>query len=529
MIANRLPGTATQGRPWGRRVLLAVAAAVAVATVASGVAYAHAGLVDVSPADGSVLAAAPDEVTIRMTEPVTLHADGVVLRNDRGEIIDTPGARVDGAAVHQPLDQLTDGWYVTTWALISQDGHVVRGATSFGVGEADQSARERAAALTTLESPWLTRLSRPAADFTALGALGALIALAITAPAATLRRFTAAFAAAATLSTASWAVTDAAELGGFSDWIGQSHAIGALARTGALLTIAIAAPRLQRLSWKIVAGVAAVVTIASYAAGGHVRSLGAWWLDGTLLAVHIAAGAAWLGATPALWWYITRSNPDDAEAAIRRFSTVATISLPAVIIAGAALGYRAAGGIVIDAYTRVLAVKVVVVAVAGILGYLTRRRLRQGAPSRRQLLGTVGVDSMLLAVAAVASAVLATTTPSAHSFHSGHGTHREQPGMAAECAADINGVTLNVELEPGLPGANTAIITGDLTALTLTLRVTHPALGDTRRELTAARTRGGFWVTDVALPLPGIWDVEIVDTSDRFRPTGGACQIDLGR
>src|SRR5262245_49002551 len=89
--------------------------------VLPAVAGAHATVVRVTPADRSVVAKAPSEVTIRWSEPVDLGPDSVRLLDATGKTIDTPKAvhRDRQTAVLKLPSGLKDGTYVVSWRVTS--------------------------------------------------------------------------------------------------------------------------------------------------------------------------------------------------------------------------------------------------------------------------------------------------------------------------------------------------------------------------------------------------------------------------
>ena len=114
------------------RLIAGLATLLAVVGFASGVS-AHAALVASVPADGSVLAQAPDTVQLRFNEVVT----PAVVR-----LIDAAGRARDDARVRS-LDQtivitlpknLPRGTQLVSYRVISADGHPVGGSLVFSIG-----------------------------------------------------------------------------------------------------------------------------------------------------------------------------------------------------------------------------------------------------------------------------------------------------------------------------------------------------------------------------------------------------------
>jgi copper transport protein len=94
---------------------------------------AHADLAETVPADRAVVAAAPDDVELRFSEPVRLTAlsvqkDGAA-RQSLGPL---PAETTERFAVSLP--SLDEGHYVVSWRALSEDTHVMSGEFMFVVG-----------------------------------------------------------------------------------------------------------------------------------------------------------------------------------------------------------------------------------------------------------------------------------------------------------------------------------------------------------------------------------------------------------
>lgn len=119
-------------------VLLALVGAVVATLAGSPPAGAHAVVVSSSPSADERLSAAPSEVSIVFSEPVTSDLGGIT-------VLDRDGDRVDNDDSTQPTTtsvrttlqpDLGDGTYVANYKVVSADGHPISGAVVFGVGNA---------------------------------------------------------------------------------------------------------------------------------------------------------------------------------------------------------------------------------------------------------------------------------------------------------------------------------------------------------------------------------------------------------
>jgi copper transport protein len=120
--------------------LLAVAAALFGALLGGAVpAAAHAALTGSTPAQGSVVDRAPEQVSLTFSEGVAMGDDSIRVldpkgrRVDRGKLRDLcSGDTVKYAAGLPP--GLADGTYTVAWQAVSADSHPVSGAFTFSVG-----------------------------------------------------------------------------------------------------------------------------------------------------------------------------------------------------------------------------------------------------------------------------------------------------------------------------------------------------------------------------------------------------------
>ena len=102
-------------------------------------AEAHANLVESNPAVNSVLPESPDRVTIRFTEPLEPALSEIRVLDDQGRRVDSDDSAVDPDDSHLmsvSVGTLENGTYTVAWKNVSTvDGHRVRGAFAFSVGE----------------------------------------------------------------------------------------------------------------------------------------------------------------------------------------------------------------------------------------------------------------------------------------------------------------------------------------------------------------------------------------------------------
>ena len=123
--------------------------------------------------------------------------------------------------------------------------------------------------------------------------------------------------------------------------------------------------------------------LASFWFDGHTVSKGPWALHSLLNLVHLGAAAVWGGGvftmTTVVWLRRRRSEHAGLAAMVIRFSTLATVSLVAVIVAGATMAVLildTPGDLFATTWGRILVAKTLAVAVAAGMGAYNHYRLR---------------------------------------------------------------------------------------------------------------------------------------------------------
>jgi copper transport protein len=318
--------------------------------VLPAVAGAHATVVRVTPADRSVVAKAPSEVTIRWSEPVELGPDSVRLLDATGHTIDTPKAthRDRQTAVLKLPSGLKEGTYVVSWRVTSADSHPVAGAFSFSIGEPS--------ALVTAGAPGASSAIVKAVDGIAralsfLGfalAVGGACVLVLFAGSASPRgrQFLAAAVGALMLGsvallllqgpyTTGGGVFDAFKPSLLRFSLSTDFGLALLARIMLTLvfTWSVARPRVSR------AGLAAcaVGLALTWTLTDHSRTGVQAWLGVPAATVHLLAMALWFGGLAAL------IAIPAAREALPRFSRLALGCFAVLGVTGVYLAWRQAG------------------------------------------------------------------------------------------------------------------------------------------------------------------------------------------
>ncbi|MFJ5799283.1 copper resistance CopC/CopD family protein [Streptomyces decoyicus] len=126
-------------------VAVALAGALIGALGGAAPASAHAALTGSTPAQGSVVDRAPEQVTLTFSE-------GVAMGDNSIRVLDPQGKRVDRGKLRNLCSDsivkygaglppgLRDGTYTVTWQAVSADSHPVAGAFTFSVGAPSKTA-----------------------------------------------------------------------------------------------------------------------------------------------------------------------------------------------------------------------------------------------------------------------------------------------------------------------------------------------------------------------------------------------------
>ncbi|MEV7772986.1 FixH family protein [Kitasatospora sp. NPDC086791] len=119
-------------------VLGVLGALLALMLAGAGPASAHATLDSTDPRQNSVVATAPQAVTLTFSESVSLSSDSVRVLDPAGKAVDTGDpAHADGKGNTARVGLkggLANGTYTVAWRAVSDDSHPVGGAFTFSIG-----------------------------------------------------------------------------------------------------------------------------------------------------------------------------------------------------------------------------------------------------------------------------------------------------------------------------------------------------------------------------------------------------------
>lgn len=544
-------------------IVVSVAAGLLLMLHASGPAAAHAVLVGTDPEDGTVLDAPPDQLSLTFNEPVQVVAGATSVLAADGSPVEVDVVAVNETVVVTPAAPLDDGTYVVSWRVISLDTHPVAGAFSFSVGapsstSADVSVAEPTTALITVRAA--AQAAVYVGTFVVAGlVVFELVVLHVSSGAAPvlrrrlqrLRQVALAVAVVAAVLavplTAAWqagAGLDA--LMGATTWttgIASDTALASfLGIAGLVLATALAprAGRETRSAWP--AGLAsggAALALGALLIVGHTRTFGPPWLVLAADALHVGAGAIWLGGVLGLALTLARSahvDPRRVAVTIARFSALGAWLVLTLALTGLVLGWRIIGtleGLLTTAYGQILLVKIgVALLVVGIAAW-NRYRLvpamsavagrgsrapgtTSSMAARRRLGRTTAAEAALLGVILATTGVLVSTSPEASAAKAVTPATAAVGPESVEVVADLGEGTVLARVTPGRVGVNALelqILAADgaavqpLSTPELSVTLEQAGVGPLSRPLT--ETGPGEYEATLDLPLPGSWTVTV--------------------
>ncbi|WP_339033852.1 CopD family protein [Bradyrhizobium symbiodeficiens] len=498
------------------RLLAALATLLFVAGFASG-ASAHAALVSVEPASGSMLATAPKVVELRFNEPVTPGA----IRLIDGKGIARDDARVSASdetiSVAIPAD-LPQGTAVVSYRVISQDGHPVTGSVIFSVGMPTATKPPAAADAGLNALIWLTRVGLYIGLFVGVGGVffARWVAWSMTGM------------AVPRMALALGLVSAAASVGALGlDLLGLPPSalatsgpwkVAFATSAGPALLVAFAAMLLAYLAlcsaWfaRALAMIAFIGVGLSLAMTGHAATAPPEALTRPAIFLHGLGVAFWVGALAPLGVLV--SKPTMATLPIvNRFSRIAALAVGVLALTGLALAIvqlEKPEALVGTRYGLILATKLVLVT--GLLALAALNRFRLTPALARNETGTLALRRSILLEGAIALAILAVVA--GWRFTPPPRTIVPETPLAIHIHSDK--AMFQVLVSPGKAGANDVVLqlmTGEATPLAAkeaTLTLSLPERGIEPMERKASLGPDGYWhVRKVELPFAGRWHMRI--------------------
>lgn len=519
-------------------------------------ASAHASLLDSDPADGQHLDESPERVLLTFNEAVELPAAAIRVydsrgaRVDRGEVRLRPGAR----QVELALPVLPDGGYVTTWHVISADGHPARGAIVFQVGHGPaqvdpglvDSLLQEERSVPLAFSSWALRWVAYLAGLSAAGALVFILlvgtprrgvvtsSIRLLAMVGVLASVLQILVFAAESSGLGWSTLTSASA--MRSALGSSVALAALVRGVALMVISSAT--LFSMDRMALLGVAGVVVAELLT--GHTRTT---IPAGPMLAstaVHVLAAAVWLGGLLALYMSIRSSSPDEdpivSARMVARFSALGLWSVVVVSVAGLAMARIQVGSpaaLTTTPYGLSLLAKSGVAVLVVAAAWYNRRRLvpriievsgsgdggEHAEPGRalawKRLIGTVRIELIGLVVVVGVTALLVSLQPAVLvAVPTGPYTTTVPFGdLVLEVVVDPARAGENeIHIYLTTPGGLSPVLTG---AFTMELRMPAEEIGPFVRPLDPAGP-GHFLHSGSEMTIPGEWTLTLRHRVSQF-------------
>jgi copper transport protein len=504
------------------RLIAGLAIFLLVVCLASGAA-AHASLVSAEPADGSVLATAPQTVQLRFNEPITPAV--ISLIDSSGKTRGDVGVQAVDRTVTMTLpENLPRGTQVVSYRIVSADGHPVGGALVFSIGEmtAAPVTAPPKSSLLVAALIWLARAGVYLGLFVGVG--GAFFAAWIGQGPDGGKAIITALRIGIVSAVVSLGlqgidllnlpltgiVTLAPWSGAFTTSLGPSllTAIAAMV----IAYVALRSPSIA-ISWVLTSAAMLGVGL-SLASSGHAATAPPLWLTRPSLFLHGVGVTYWVGALAPLVAMAWRQS-DSLPRVLMNFSALAVPVVGVLVLTGMVLAVvqlESFGALIKTAYGIILLVKLTLVLLLLALAALNRFYLTAivvaDYRNTRLLLRSV-VFECVLAVGILAVVAGWRFTPPPRTL-----VAEVDAPLAVHIHTDA--AMFQVLVSPGKVGSDNFVLqlmNGDaslLQAKEATLILSLPARGIEPLERTATLGADGYWhVQGVPLPYPGRWHMRI--------------------
>ena len=504
----------------------AIASTVLALTFIPGIASAHAILESSSPEPSALLASSPKEIRLDFDEQVEDSLGDIRIYDSEQREVSvkkTVRSSSDLSIVTAGVPTLKNGVYVVVWRVVSADGHPISGAFPFEIGTkstgTSASLLEEVLNRTETTSP----LGNPMSTLRLLGFLGLILLIGCVsllwrspllgnARVGRTLQFSSVFIAISSLGlllmqgpyTAgkSWgSLFDSVLIGDVMQTrLGLALFVRAIcAFAWGVLALTASASVSRR--WRISVVATAVLTIATYAASGH-QSAGT--LPGVFVPldmIHLAAISTWVGALLALA-IISKNNNVENEA--KRFSQMATWSMPVVVVTGVVQGLHLLGGISTITETtfgKLLLVKTLLVVGVVVFGSKARGKLQlDGFSSIAKIIRWE--STLVVLILAVTSLMVAQSPNAKPAIPISYSATKVQNGIVAELSvvpAVVGTAEVHVILTP--PG-------GSLTpAKSVTVQFDLPSRNIPAIPVSMTEIGPNHWIGIVQFPFSGAWNM----------------------
>jgi copper transport protein len=576
-------------RTINRLAALAVATLLALLVVGAGApAWGHARVTGSDPADGTRLEEPPRTMTFTFNEDVNATLGGI-------RIFDRDGNRVDRGAGTQPVpSQLTTavapdldpGTYLSTYRVVSADGHVITGAVTFAVGT-DVNAAEVAG---IDEVPSYLRTATIAGNVIlyggALMAIGLAVLLLVVVGERTqqqqLVRWLRAGVVVAVVGAAIRVVTIAIEATGRGPTvIFDDGVLAAVLRQGGTgwwlvgmfigLAALVAGTSLRAgVARQMLIAYGALVAAGSFALTGHTSTGEPLVLLLAMTTLHMLVAAVWLGGLVGVAVLVATSHPPTPNSTttqptttlsvatvVSRFSTLALVAVATLWISGAVQAWWTVGdptNLFSSTYGRLLMVKLGLVVITMALAAWNRWRLvpavkaqasgdqastdqasgdqapgdQAPGDAHRTLARTVRWELVVLALVVVVTSVLVDTPPARYD------TPGAQPFSETVSVADD--LELQLLITPGAVGRNELHVTYidamgllDDRVESVILEMSLPDVDIGPITTNAVQLDPGHYLlTTDRLTVAGTWTIEVVTRIGAFDQQRSTFTVPIG-
>jgi methionine-rich copper-binding protein CopC len=118
-------------------------------------AQAHAVLVSMTPADGSLVMTPPSKVVLTFDEAIQTMGDAISVLDPSGKQVQSGAVQVVGSTMTELLEPITmPGHYVVSYRVVSDDGHAE--TAELGFDYLTTSPTQAPAPVASTDSSWLT-------------------------------------------------------------------------------------------------------------------------------------------------------------------------------------------------------------------------------------------------------------------------------------------------------------------------------------------------------------------------------------
>lgn len=513
---------------FARLRLIVVTLALTLAPVQ--LAWAHAQLLDTTPADNTVFEQAPDALMLHFNEPVSPLAIKLVAPDSTAtNLLDVT---TGGETVTIPLPStIGTGTQVLSWRVVSTDGHPIGGSLVFSIGEMTGSVTaETASDPAATFALWASKAALFIAMFVGIG--GAVFRAIVELPRSARRIALALSVIGLCLAPITLGLQGLDALGlpitAFLDGsVWQAGLATSYGATAIAATIAFALALAGLMSaWPAIGLAAGVLAAFSLALSGHASAAAPQWLTRPAVFLHVAAILFWVGALLPLW-SLLRNNAAHADHALARFSRIIPAAIAALLLSGLLLGaiqMGPPGPQWLSPYAAILAAKLVLLALLFALALWNRLRLTAPAIAGnsvavQHLRRSIALEMLIVVcILGLVSAWRFTPPPRALAAP-------VQATVAAEpiwTHAMDDKIMAIITITPGAAGPIamdiqlTDLDYAPIDAQSINVILSSPSLGIEPLKRKADKTEMGWQVDALTIPIAGDWVLDLDVRVGRF-------------